>query len=84
MFAQWARFKGRQQSWLQQDAGAENVELWLAASCSGLRMQQACGAGAAIARATGANVPTSSRINKNLAVKRCIEPLAPHKRVREA
>ena len=35
-------------------------------------MQQACGAGVEIARATGANTLTSSRINNNLAVKRCI------------
>lgn len=40
--------------------------------CTGLRMQQACGGGAEIARATGAIVPTSNRTSNNLAVRRCM------------
>src|SRR5579863_137128 len=36
-------------------------------------MQQACGAGAEIARVTGASVPTSTRVSSNLAVRRCID-----------
>ena len=41
--------------------------------CMGLRMQQAWGVGAAIARAAGAMEPTSSRTNSDLAVRRCID-----------
>src|SRR5579863_1779528 len=36
-------------------------------------MQQACGAGAEIARVTGASLPTSTRVSSNLAVRRCID-----------
>jgi len=36
-------------------------------------MQQACGIGAVIARATGTNTPASSRTSISLAVRRCIK-----------
>jgi len=38
----------------------------------GLRMQQACGADAEIARATGPNVPISNNKSKTLAIQRFI------------
>jgi hypothetical protein len=36
-------------------------------------MQQACGAGAEIANASGAKIPTSMRVSSSLAVRRCID-----------
>ena len=39
----------------------------------GLRMQQACCAGAEIASASGAIVPTSKSVSRTLATKRCME-----------
>jgi len=48
------------------------VVLWGELLCIALRRQQACGAVAEIARATGANTPTSNKISNSLAVRRCI------------
>jgi len=70
--AHWGTGRGRQQSCWQHPGGAWNSALWEARSCIGFRMQQACGGVAEIARATGANTPTSSRTSNNLAVRRCM------------
>lgn len=76
-WAQSETVKKRQQSCRQQ-SGAD----WISGSCwpsrMAFRMQQACGAGVEIARATGAKALTNSRISNNLAVKRRIRTwLAP-------
>ena len=78
--AHWETVRGRQQSRWQHPGGELNSELWEERSCIGFRRQQACGVGAEIARATGANTPTSSRISTNLAVRRCITVQIPLRR----
>jgi hypothetical protein len=58
----------RQQSWLQQLAGALSWDSWVVCASNGFRMQQACGAGVVIAKATGVKTLTSNRIKSSLAV----------------
>jgi hypothetical protein len=78
--AHWETVRGRQQSRWQHPGGALNSKLCEERSCIGFRRQQACGVGAEIARATGANTPTSSRISTNLAVRRCMTVQIPLRR----
>jgi len=67
----WAHCRtvnGRQQSWLQQLAGALNWDSCVASACRGFRMQQAWGAGAEIASASGVKILARKKISSNLAV----------------